>query len=122
MVVTIPSGVTNIDFSMLSQTNDIDVEFNRVNAPRDSGGQCLVGYACTVRTAGTQTVEGMTIFFSGDDTSPPVTEQGVCLLAHVRACALACLRERVCPRTRLCVNACMELLHACMNVRSALYA
>lgn len=73
-VVAIPSGVTNLDFALLSNDVDIDVQFNRVDATRTNGGQCLVGFACTV-TGGSRTVSGMAITFSGDDISTPVIEE-----------------------------------------------
>jgi len=67
-IATIPTNAFDIEISI-----EADIDGDVQLAPMGDG-QCYAGYSCVLGSRGTETVEGMEIYFSGDDTSPPVTE------------------------------------------------
>jgi len=67
-IAHVPLNAVNLEVSIENPTNDVDV---RVFT---ESGECLAGYGCSVGSHGTGLVNGMNLYFSGDDTSAPVTE------------------------------------------------
>merc|ERR1719181_2514176 len=67
-IAHIPLNAINLEVSIQNPSHDIDVQVFT------EGGQCLAGYGCTVGSSGTGLVNGMNVYFSGDDVSAPITE------------------------------------------------
>jgi len=67
-IATIPLNARNLDISIEANI-DADIKLSPMG-----DGQCYAGYGCVLGSRGSMTVEGMEMYFSGDDTSNPVTE------------------------------------------------
>jgi len=67
-IAHVPLNAVNLEVSIENPTHDVDV---RVFT---QGGECLAGYACQVGSHGSGLVNGMNVYFSGDDMSSPITE------------------------------------------------
>jgi len=67
-IATIPINARNIAISIEANI-DADIKLSPMG-----NGRCFAGYGCMLGSAGTATVEGMQIYFSGDDRTNPVTE------------------------------------------------
>jgi len=67
-IATIPLNARNLEISIEANI-DADIKLSPMG-----DGRCYAGYACVLGSRGTMTVEGMEMYFSGDDTSNPVTE------------------------------------------------
>jgi hypothetical protein len=78
-IADIPVGAKNVNFTMTSSV-DLDMHLRTMPNPEDpESDECLAGYSCTLscwsRPQGcNRDFDGMNVFFSGDDTSNPVTE------------------------------------------------
>merc|ERR1719483_781857 len=54
---------------LITLTANVDIDLQLY----DESHVCLAGYAC-INDLGTETIQDMSIYFSGDDTTPPVSE------------------------------------------------
>jgi len=66
VIARIPANTDGAEIKM-DGSGDLDLKLY-------DGDTCIRGYDCTYASAGDQTYGGISISFSGDDTSPPVSE------------------------------------------------
>ena len=68
-IADIPIHTKDLSITLSSENVDLDIRLLDLN------GNCIAGYSCILGSGGTATYNSMEVYFSGDDTSPPVAEQ-----------------------------------------------